>query len=90
MVVNAGCRDKDLAHLNTHLAEAKAAGKDVAMRVYDDRSLLAFQGPAAAAIMQALVKRDLASFSFRCGGSGLGGGLGEGGGGGLAHAAQPD
>jgi len=54
MVVNAGCREKDLAHLNAHLAKAKAAGKEVAMTVHDDRSLLAVQGPKAAEVLASL------------------------------------
>jgi aminomethyltransferase len=54
MVVNAGCREKDLAHLNKHLAKAKAAGKDVSMSVHDDRSLLAVQGPKASDVLAEL------------------------------------
>ncbi|PNW85588.1 hypothetical protein CHLRE_03g193750v5 [Chlamydomonas reinhardtii] len=54
-VVNAGCRDKDLAHLSKHLAAAKSKGLDVAMTVHDDRSLLALQGPAAAEVVAGLV-----------------------------------
>jgi len=54
MVVNAGCREKDLLHLNEHLSAAKKAGKDVEMEVHDDRSLLAVQGPKAAAVVGAL------------------------------------
>jgi aminomethyltransferase len=54
MVVNAGCREKDLAHLEKHLKAAQKAGKDVRMAVHDDRSLLAVQGPQAAAVVGAL------------------------------------
>jgi aminomethyltransferase len=54
MVVNAGCREKDLAHLGEHLAAAKAAGKDVALAVHDDRALLAVQGPKAAEALASL------------------------------------
>lgn len=43
LVVNAGCREKDLAHIGAHLAKAKAQGMDVSMTVHDDRSLLALQ-----------------------------------------------
>ena len=64
LVVNAGCRDKDLTHIGKHLAELKAKGGDVAMHVYDERSLLALQGPAAAAVLQPLLKGvDLAKVS---------------------------
>lgn len=47
VVINAGCKDKDLAHFNKKLAEFKG---DVHMEVID-RSLVALQGPMA---MQAL------------------------------------
>lgn len=64
IVVNAGCREKDLAHLDKHLKAAKAKGLDVAITVHDDRSLLALQGPAAAPTLQQLVKDDLSKFYF--------------------------
>jgi aminomethyltransferase len=70
MVVNAGCREKDLAHINKHLAAAKAAGKDVSMAVHDDRALLAVQGPKAAEVLSALgvtqsgAPFDLSKFYF--------------------------
>lgn len=48
MVLNAGCRDKDLEHLREHLAGAEG----VEMQLLDDRSLLALQGPKAAAVLQ--------------------------------------
>jgi len=64
LVVNAGCRDKDLAHLGKHLAAAKAKGLDVGMTVHDDRSLLALQGPQAAAALQGLTKEDLSKLYF--------------------------
>jgi aminomethyltransferase len=65
MVVNAGCREKDLAHLEKHLSAAKAAGKDVSMEVHDDRSLLAVQGPKAAEVLGALgVKKDGTAFDL--------------------------
>ena len=48
IVSNAGCADKDLAHLNKHLAEFKAKGRDVSLEVLSGQSLLAIQGPAAA------------------------------------------
>lgn len=64
VVVNAGCRDKDLAHIGKHLAAAQAAGKQVTLTLHDDRSLLAFQGPAAAPGLQKLVKEDLSKMHF--------------------------
>lgn len=64
VVVNAGCRDKDLAHIGKHLAEAKKNGMDVSMHVHDERGLLAVQGPAAVEAMQKLVKDDLSKLYF--------------------------
>lgn len=64
MVVNAGCRDKDLAHFDEQLKKARSAGKDVTLRVMDERALLALQGPKAAAVLQALVDIDLSKLYF--------------------------
>ncbi|EFJ41696.1 hypothetical protein VOLCADRAFT_107582 [Volvox carteri f. nagariensis] len=65
VVVNAGCRDKDLAHLDKHLQAAKSKGLDVALTVHDDRSLLALQGPAAKDVLGALAPGvDLAAMYF--------------------------
>ncbi|KAJ6728851.1 AMINOMETHYLTRANSFERASE [Salix koriyanagi] len=48
IVVNAGCRDKDLAHIEAHMKSFKAKGGDVSWNIHDERSLLALQGPLAA------------------------------------------
>ncbi len=48
LVINAGCKDKDIAHLRAHLP----AG--LSLEVQSDRALLALQGPAAAAVMARL------------------------------------
>ncbi|PSC76849.1 glycine cleavage T [Micractinium conductrix] len=64
IVVNAGCREKDLAHIGKHLDAWKAKGKDVGMILHDDRSLLALQGPEAAAVLQQFVKQDLDKVYF--------------------------
>ncbi|WPT17487.1 Aminomethyltransferase [Picochlorum sp. SENEW3] len=64
LVVNAGCREKDLAHLNKHLQAFTAKGGDVTMDVHDDRSLLALQGPEAAEVLQQHVKEDLSKLYF--------------------------
>ena len=61
LVVNAGCREKDLAHLNKHLA---AFDGDVTMTVHDDRALIALQGPEAVDVLQPLVKEDLSKIYF--------------------------
>jgi len=45
LVVNAACKDADIAHLRDGLPT------DIALDVLDDRSLIALQGPAAAAVL---------------------------------------
>lgn len=48
LVINAACKHADFAHLQAHL------GGKVDLRMIEDRSLLALQGPGAAAAMTAL------------------------------------
>jgi aminomethyltransferase len=64
LVVNAGCREKDLKHLSKHLEAFTAKGGDVTMEVHDDRSLLALQGPEAAQVLQKFVQDDLDKLYF--------------------------
>ncbi|WP_028022044.1 glycine cleavage system aminomethyltransferase GcvT [Enterovibrio calviensis] len=45
VVVNAACKDQDIAHLRANLPN------DVSLEVIEDRALLALQGPKAAAIL---------------------------------------
>lgn len=52
LVLNAGCREKDLAHIHKHLDAFKSKGGDVQFTIHDDRSLLALQGPAAAGVLK--------------------------------------
>jgi aminomethyltransferase len=62
MVLNAGCRDKDLEHLNDQL---KAFDGECKMRVHDERSLIAFQGPKAVEVLQAEAPQlDLSKLYF--------------------------
>jgi len=56
LVVNAGCKHADVAHLQKHMA-----GCDV--KLLDDRALLALQGPSAAAVLQR-VCADAAQMAF--------------------------
>jgi len=45
VVVNAGCAEKDLAHIQDHLARFKARGKDISLEVLSpEYSLVALQG----------------------------------------------
>ncbi|CAO3579786.1 unnamed protein product [Absidia cylindrospora] len=64
VVSNAGCADKDLAHIRKQLALFQQKGGDVDFQVIDDHSLIAIQGPKAAAALQELIGKDLADFSF--------------------------
>lgn len=61
MVLNAGCAEKDLAHIKTQLAQHTG---DVQLTVHDDRSLLALQGPKAISALQPLVEADLSKVYF--------------------------
>lgn len=52
MVLNAGCAEKDLVHLNEQLQRWQKKGSDVRMRILSDEwSLIALQGPAAASVL---------------------------------------
>ena len=64
IVLNGACSEKDQAHINKHLAEWKAKGKDVDFVVHGDRSLLAFQGPKAVDVLQPLTDLDLSKLYF--------------------------
>eukprot|EP00249_Psilotum_nudum_P017502 c26354_g1_i3 orf=557-1810(+) len=64
LVINAGCREKDLEHIESHLKSFKASGGGVNWHVHDERSLLALQGPLAATVLQHLVKEDLSKVFF--------------------------
>ena len=57
LVVNAACKDADLALLRAGLP------RDIAIETLDDRALIALQGPAAAAVLAARVP-DLATMPF--------------------------
>ncbi|CAG7868637.1 unnamed protein product [Brassica rapa] len=64
LVVNDGCRDKDLAHIEEHMKAFKSKGGDVLWHIHDERSLLALQGPLAAPLLQHLTKEDLSKLYF--------------------------
>ncbi|WP_194721430.1 glycine cleavage system aminomethyltransferase GcvT [Noviherbaspirillum malthae] len=57
VVVNAACKQQDLAHMQKHL------GGRCTIEALDDRALLALQGPAAAAVMARLAP-ETASMVF--------------------------
>jgi aminomethyltransferase len=64
VVSNAGCADKDLAHIDTHLKAHKAKGADVALEILEKNSLIALQGPKSAQVLQSFVSDDLSKLSF--------------------------
>lgn len=66
VVLNAGCKEKDLAHMATKLDEFKAAdpSRDVRIEPLNDLALVALQGPAAAAVLAPMVNVDLTSLKF--------------------------
>ncbi|WP_459782366.1 aminomethyltransferase family protein, partial [Photobacterium sp. R1] len=48
VVVNAACKEQDIAHIQAHLPA------DVTLEILDDRALLALQGPKAAEVLARL------------------------------------
>jgi len=64
VVVNAGCKDKDLKHIYAKLEERKSIDKDVRIEYIEDRSLIALQGPKANKILQSFVGGNLSNLSF--------------------------
>ncbi|TPX71157.1 aminomethyltransferase [Spizellomyces sp. 'palustris'] len=67
VVSNAGCAEKDLAHIHAHLKKFQDRGGDVDVKVLEDVSLVALQGPSAAQVISALSGQNLASFGFMSG-----------------------
>lgn len=68
VVVNAGCFDKDMVHLQAQLSKFKAKGKDVDLQVWGNRSLVALQGPKAVDALQRHTSFDLSTLKFFTGG----------------------
>nr|CAG4648629.1 EOG090X057R [Polyphemus pediculus] len=64
VVSNAGCRDKDLALLNSNLQLAKQQGLDVDIEILEGRGLLAIQGPLMQTILQPHVDIALSELYF--------------------------
>ncbi len=60
VVVNAACKDQDIAHMRAHL------GAEVTLEVLEDRALLALQGPRAAAVLARLAP-EVANLLFMTG-----------------------
>lgn len=65
MVINAGCKEKDLIHIREHMADANAKGMDVALEIIEDHELLALQGPRAMEVLASLSEGvDLTAMPF--------------------------
>ncbi|KAI7862265.1 aminomethyltransferase, mitochondrial-like protein [Spinellus fusiger] len=64
VVSNAGCAEKDLAHIRHHLGVFQSKGGDVDVQVIEDHSLIALQGPKAASVLEALVNKSLNDLAF--------------------------
>lgn len=58
LVVNAACKDQDLAHLRTHLGEQCQV-----QPLFEERALLALQGPAAVKVLERLAP-EVAQMTF--------------------------
>ena len=54
VVSNAGCKEKDLAHMRERLASFKSSGHDVELEIIEDHALLAVQGPEAAKVLKVI------------------------------------
>lgn len=63
VVSNAGCADKDSAHMQAKLQEFKSAGHDVDLEFMEE-SLIALQGPSMAQVLQKGVSDDLSKLTF--------------------------
>lgn len=61
VVINAGCADKDVAHLREHLTHFKARGKDVSLELLSpEHSLLALQGALSLSMIDGNATLNLA------------------------------
>lgn len=58
IVINAGCKEKDIAWMKTHLPG------DINLEYLEDRSLIAVQGPKAEAVMADLFDIDLSELPY--------------------------
>jgi aminomethyltransferase len=64
MVTNAGCREKDIAYLNTHIRDWQAEGNGaIEWTVLEGWGLLALQGPLAKDVLQALLAQPGANLN---------------------------
>ena len=64
LVVNAGCREKDISHFKEHVEATKKSGSDVEMQVHEENGIIAVQGPKAQEALQTLTSADLEKLYF--------------------------
>jgi aminomethyltransferase len=57
-VINAGCKDKDIAWIKENLPT------DITLEVFDDRALIAVQGPEAEAALSSCIGDDLSALGY--------------------------
>ncbi|KAI9502197.1 hypothetical protein GGI26_003877 [Coemansia sp. RSA 1358] len=67
VVSNAGCADKDLAHLQKHAKIFQDQGADVEISKIEDHSLIALQGPSSQKALEKLAGIDLSQMPFMTG-----------------------
>ncbi|KAJ1666186.1 hypothetical protein IW140_001786 [Coemansia sp. RSA 1813] len=67
VVSNAGCADKDLAHLLKHAKIFQDKGADVEVSKVEDHSLIALQGPSSQKALEQLAGIDLSQMPFMTG-----------------------
>ena len=64
MVINAGCKDNDLAYMNAHKNGSEWKGKDISILYNEDNSLIAVQGPKAQQLLDQTIGANLSDMDF--------------------------
>jgi aminomethyltransferase len=64
VVLNAGCKDSDLAFIDSHRKSPLWTGKDISVDYNEDNSLIAVQGPQAQRILDKIVGHSLSDMDF--------------------------
>ncbi|KAJ1891162.1 hypothetical protein LPJ66_007071 [Kickxella alabastrina] len=67
VVSNAGCADKDLAHMLKHAKLFQDKGGDVEVRKIEDHSLIALQGPSSQRALEQVSGANLSQMPFMTG-----------------------
>lgn len=64
VVINAGCKDKDLEYMNYHKNLGDWKHKDVSILYNEDNSLIAVQGPKAQKVLDDIIGTNLSGMDF--------------------------